>query len=439
MSTNSPNQILNRVPAKLKARTINYQVGEGFMDEYAEGLGYVPFVWYNSYPLESTQIEFLELSIIDGLPTLKLTFRDLLGLMKDRAFPMDDTPISIFLNPRSKQLKPIHLDLKIIDFKIITSVVTCVSVLDVNRLYVKEFQSYKNLSSYEVLKKITSEIGLGFNSNVESSNDKMTWINTGKKVRNFFDDVIDNSYLGEQNFVMGYIDYYYNYNYVDLQKELKRNIGEEKGISDTGIQSVMKLENKDSLASLILSNDAAFIDSNVYFEKYTILNKSTSISLQRGYKSIIKYYNQLSKEYLFFNLDSLTDNADSKIILKGKPKDSKFKNQNFDYIYKGKLDTDNSHINYAYSQILNDRNLFDLEKISMEIELPIPNFNLYKFQKILVAISNQAKGVVEEFFNTRLSGEWLIIDIKYRLASMKFAQVITLVKRELEVSRNEKN
>lgn len=437
MSTNLPNQNLNRVTSRFKAKTIQFKVGEGFTKEFAEGLGYVPFVWYNAYQLEPTQIEFLELSIVDGIPTLKLTFRDTINIMKDRGFPLDDTLISCFLHPRSTQLKPIHLDFKIVDFKIMETTLSCIGVLDVNRLYVKEFQSYKDLSSYEVLKRISTEIGLGFNSNVESANDNMTWINTGKKVRNFIDDVIDNSYLGDQSFVMGYIDFYYNYNYVDLEKELKRNIGEEKGTIDTGIKTILNTDNKEMLSQLFLTNDRAFIDSNNYFENFTILNKSTSISLQKGYKSIIKYYNQLSKEYLFFNLDSITDNADSKIVLKGKPKDNSFRNQNLDYIYKGKLDIDNSHINYAYAQILNDRNLVDLEKIGIEIELPTPNFNLYKFQKILLIISNQAKGVIEEFFNKRLSGEWLIIDIKFRLSSLKFVQVVTLVKRELEVSKNE--
>jgi len=445
MSTNLPNQNLNRVQAKLKAKTIQLKVGNGFTKEYADGLGTVPFVWYNSYPLEVTQIKFLELSIVDGLPTLKLTFKDTINLMKDKGFPLDDTRISLFLNPRNTQLKPIHMDFKIIDFKIIETEITCISTIDVNRLYIKEFQSYSNLSSYETLKKICSEIGFGFNSNVESSNDKMTWINTGKKVRNFIDDVIDNSYLGEQSFVLGYFDFYYNFNYVDLEKELKRNISQETGVGDNLIQKNLTSENKEVIGPIVLTNDKAFIGSNNYFDEFKVLNKSTSISLEEGYKTVIKYYNQLSKEYLFFNLDSIVDNADSKIVLKGKPKDNQFRKENLNYTYKGKLDSDNAHINYAYAQILNDRNLVDLEKIGLEVQIEVPNYNLYKFQKVTVAISNQAKGVQEEFFNRRLSGEWLIIDIKYRLngsdsttkADIKFVQLITLVKRELEVSRNE--
>jgi len=175
----------------------------------------------------------------------------------------------------------------------------------------------------------------------------------------------------------------------------------------------------------------------MYFSRYKILNKSTSISISKGYKTVIKYYNNISKEYLPFTLDSITDDAKSKIILKGTPKDSSFANENLDYIYKGKLDPDNMHINYAYAQIHNDRNLVDLEKIGLEIEMQTPNFNIYKFQKILVLISNQAPNVQEGHTNQRLSGEWLIIDIKYKMMDLKFTQLVTLVKRELEVSNVE--
>lgn len=430
-------KIVNYIPAKLKAKTVNIKIDSQFKTEFADGLGFSPFVWYNRYLLESYDINFLELSHVDGIPTVKLTFRDGKNVMRDQAFPLDDTKITIFLNPRTTQLKPIHMDFKIIDFKINLQEYTCVGVLDVNKLYVKEFKSYKKSSSYDVLSKICRELGLGFNSNVQSSNDKMTWINTGNKIQHFMEQVIENSYLSDQGFVLGYIDWYYSYNYVDLQKELTRDIKTELGIMNNGLQTTLKLENKEATGRLLLTNDNGFTEGNSYFENYKIINKSTGISIQSGYKSIIKYYNHLSKEYLTFDLDSITDNSNSKIILKGAPKDMSFKNDNLNYIYKGKLDDDNMHINYSYAKVHNDRNLFDLEKIGLEVQMKTPNFNLYKFQKILVLISNQDKGIQQEYYNQRLSGEWLIIDIKFRLSDAKFTQVITLVKRELEVSKAE--
>ncbi len=212
----------------------------------------------------------------------------------------------------------------------------------------------------------------------------------------------------------------------------------QKSTVDTGVQRILGTPQKNDLQPLTLTNDVSFEESNLYFDKYTVINKSSEVSLQKGYKSVIKYYNQIAKEYLLFNVDSITDNTNTKIILKGKPKDNKFRNENLDFIYKGKIDTDNSHINYLYSAIQNDRNITDVEKVGLEIEMKTPNYNLYRFQKVLVAISNQSKGVIDEFFNARLSGEWLVIDIKFRLIDAKYRQILTLVKRELELSKNEK-
>lgn len=430
-------KIINRFQPEVKPKNINIKFESNSITEYAEGLGFLPFIWYNSYTLDLHDISLFELSIVDGLPTLKMTFQDSPNLMRDQGFPLDDSRISVFINPRTTQLKPIHLDFKIVDFKVSEKNYTCIGVIDVKKLYIKEFKSYKNLSSYELLQKLSKETGLGFNSNVESSNDKMTWINTGDKVQHFLEKIIDNSYLSDQSFILGYIDFYYNFNYVDLQKELTRKIESDNGISNTGLELLSKQTERENVSKLFLTNDNAFFESNIYFESYTILNKSTGISISKGYKTIIKYYNNVSKEYLPFTLDSITDDAKSKIVLKGLPNDSSFKNENLDYIYKGKLDPDNMHINYAYAQSHNDRNLFDLEKIGLEIEMKIPNFNIYKFQKILVLISNQAPNVQESQVNQRLSGEWLIIDIKYKMLDLKFTQIVTLVRRELDVPSNE--
>jgi hypothetical protein len=438
MSTNTPNQILNRIPSKLKPLPIKIDVGAGFTQEYADGLGHIPLIWYNAYPIEPPDMKFFELSIIDGLPSIKITLSDTISIMRDRGFPLDDTRISLFINPRSDLLKPIHMDFKITEFKMMGRTCDLTGVLDVNKLYIKEFVAYRNLSSYELFKKICSDIGFGFNSNVESSNDTMTWINPGKKVLQFMQDTLDNCYISDKSFILGYFDFYYNYNYVDIQKELSRDIKDQKSTVDTGVQRILGTPQKNDLQPLTLTNDVSFEESNLYFDKYTVINKSSEVSLQKGYKSVIKYYNQIAKEYLLFNVDSITDNTNTKIILKGKPKDNKFRNENLDFIYKGKIDTDNSHINYLYSAIQNDRNITDVEKVGLEIEMKTPNYNLYRFQKVLVAISNQSKGVIDEFFNARLSGEWLVIDIKFRLIDAKYRQILTLVKRELELSKNEK-
>ena len=53
-----------------------------------------------------------------------------------------------------------------------------------------------------------------------------------------------------------------------------------------------------------------------------------------------------------------------------------------------------------------------------------PNLSLYKYQKVSVFVSNQSNMVTADLQNQRLSGEWLIMDIRYNLFSGKFTQII---------------
>ena len=56
----------------------------------------------------------------------------------------------------------------------------------------------------------------------------------------------------------------------------------------------------------------------------------------------------------------------------------------------------------------------DTVRISVDLEMGNPNFNLYKFQKVQIIFSNE-KNTPSNSDQTqaRLSGEWMIIDISY--------------------------
>ena len=307
-------------------------------------------------------------------------------------------------------------------------------------LYLKQFKSYSNLSSFNVLRKISDDTGLGFYSNVQNTDDQMTWLNTGKKVFHFIQDIFDRCYLSDQSFLFGYIDYYYNLTLVDLEQEIKRNIKDQKGVVTVIHGEISDDPNyEETIGPLASCNDIAFQDTNLYFTDYKILNRSTKVSINTGYTTRIKFYDKLNKDNLEFDVEPLSDKSASKIQLRGQVGDNLFKNQNLEYIWGGKLDTNNVHKNWNYAKVQNDRNIFDLEKLGLEIQLPNPNFNLYKFQKVTIQISNQGTTPTQDHINQRLSGEWLIVDIKFRYESKSFRQIVTLFKRDLELSDTELN
>jgi hypothetical protein len=406
-------------------------------NEMVKGTGFLPFIWYNGYQIDTDDIDYFSLYNDGMLPSIKLVFGDPLNLLSDKSFPLDDSKIKLFLNPRTTQLKPILMEFKIKKFSFNGNVYSMTGTIDANLLYIKRFKSYPKMTSYNVLQTISKEIGLGFNSNITDTADSMTWLNTGSRTYEFLDQIVDTSYKSDNAFIISYIDFYYNFNYIDIEKEINKNIDEELGVSSDGLNEVSDIKNKDLISRLLLTNDNSQSETSSHFKSYKVINNSTSVSLESGYISKINYYDNNNKDFLVFNIDSITSQGDKSIILKGAPQDETFYKENVNLVYMGKMDTDNSHKNYKYSYVQNNKNIYDLQKIGLEISMSNPNYNLYRFQKIKVIIVNSTTTPAADLKNNRLSGDWLITDIKYNYTDKVFTQMISLIKRELDLSTEE--
>lgn len=410
---------------------------DSYQKEFVESLGNLPFLWYNAIQIEYNNIMNLELSYSDNIPVINVKFRDTLGKMKDTGIPLDDSRISLFINPRSSMLKPIHMDFKIVEFQEKSNMYEIMGALDIKELYIKKFQSYSRLTSYELYSKIAKDIGLGFATNIDNTDDRMTWINTGNRLIYFINDSIKFAYKSDETFLINYIDFYYRICYMDVEKELRRDISKELGIANTGIEEIIKSNEREKVERNFLTNDFSAKNSNYYFENYTILNNSTKLSIRKGYSTIVKYYDELIKHFIEFDVDPITSDPNSKILLRGAPQDDLFFKENINFTYMGRMDEDNMHKNYLYAPIQNKINFIELDKIGLVVELPTPNFNFYKFQKIYLALSNQSDKISKSQINTRLTGEWLIADISFKFVGNKLRQNINLVRRDLDLSPKE--
>lgn len=426
--------IVNLLAPTIRPSVIAFNVSpdKAHQNEIVTSLGNFPFIWYNSYQIDYEDIVYFTL-FTDSIPMFNITFRDSLNLMRDKGFPLDDSIITLYISSRSDQLKPVHMDFKITNFHVSGENSVISGVLNIDNLYIKNFNS-KTGNSFDVLSSICKDIGIGFNSNVSSTNDSMTWINPAKTNLEWIENITEYSYKADDTFLLSYIDFYYSLNYVDVEKELKRNIANDLGIDNTGIEDIIKIPS-EQVSSLFLTNDYSRKETNGFFESYKIINKSTNVSLLEGYSTVLNYYDELDKDLLTFTLDSNVDN--SKIILKGGPQDETFYSTNKNLVYDGKIDNDNAHKNYIYARTLNERNIVELEKIELELVVVNPNYILYKFQKVFVYISNNAPTPSAPMINNRLSGEWLITDIRYVFDGELYRQIIRLTKRELELSPEE--
>jgi predicted chitinase len=407
-------------------------------NEVVVGLGFTPFVWYNSYQISVRDIKSLRLYYDGVTPKAVLNFVDSVGFMKKEGMPLDDTKFEIFFNSGTKNLKSIHMKFKVINFQENKGhSYTITGSIELKDFYKINYKSYKG-TSFESLRKVSTELQLGFNSNITNTVDSMNWINHGIVFKDFLAGIINHSYISDTSYVLGYIDFYYCFNYVDIEKEWLRDISNDVGLSSTGVNNLGDDSQKDKIEKLVLTTDKGSNMSPFYIKKYKVTNNSTKISTTKGYFTTTKSYDSISKQFLVFDVDSQSADQNTNISLKGAPGDGKAMEENFRTKYSGKMDTQNVHKNYYYSETQNQVNLDNMVRISVDLEMGNPNFNLYKFQKVQIIFSNE-KNTPSNSDQTqaRLSGEWMIIDIAYSWTGGHLTQEVKCVRKELSKTPEE--
>jgi hypothetical protein len=404
--------------------------------EISSSLGYTPFVWYNGTQIKVSDIIRLDLYYDDISPNCQLTIRDTLGLLSSNdTMPLNDTKFEVFFNSGSDILKSIHLKFKLeLNQKNKNGTIIITGILDIKDFYKIGYKSYTG-TSFEVLKNISTELELGFNSNINSTNDSMKWRRSGTRIPDFMRKIVNHSYISDDSFLVGYIDYYWSFNYIDVEKEWKRDISNDVGLNTQGISSV---GGEGDVSPLYLTNDKSENTSAFYFTNFRLNNSSTFQTTKKGIFSVSKVYDRLKKQFLKFNIDSVTSDGDDKVILKGAPGDSTELETNFTTNYGGKIDTDNVHENYLYAIEQNSRNFENLVNISAEIDLPQPNFNLYKYQKVKIKVINERQTISDQrLVDERLSGDWMILNISYSWSGGSLSQKLVIVRKELGKTKKE--
>jgi hypothetical protein len=402
---------------------------------YTEGLGYTPLIWYKGYSIEERYISNLRLYHVGIIPKIEFTFTDTNDMLKGEYTPTDDSTIDLFLNSTSSNLKSIHMVFKIESFdqggEKAGQKYTIVGTVHIPNLYLVGNNSY-NDSSFSTLRKICGELELGFNSNISNTEDKMPWRNTNKKMFEFMSDIVGRSYISDESFMGGYIDYYYCFNYVDIEKEMNRDSSSDMSIDTSGLSQQSKSDESSRLMVLKLTNDQAQTSSSNFISEVIRVNDSTRKSLKDGYATVTKFYDRIKKQFLVFTVDSTTSDGSKSIILKGDQYDDKYQKANVKHKFAGKIDTDNVHTNFNYASTQNRINLDNLNKIALNVTLPNANWNLYKFQKVDVQLINKTQTPGKpSIMDFRYSGYYIIADIEYVWSSNKMSQRLRLVRKEL--------
>lgn len=420
--------------------------------DQSKQIGKYPYVYYKGLIIQYNYISNLIIINSKFLPEIEIYFDDPTYKIIDPLIPVDDDVISIFIQSPSEKLFPIRMDFKIIDFvntKDNTgkqgSTYYIKGILNVSELFYSPFKAYSNKTSFNVLKDIAQEAQLGFATNISDTDDKMTWINPNEANMDFITDhVLKHSYKSDNSFLWAFIDFYYNLNYIDIEVELNEDT-DKKQLSS---KRIFDGDKKDLLEQQILTNHPDKYNSSLFINSWNLVNSSTKINLDIGYRSTIYYYDKNKTTVYKVNLDTISTTGKDNvgIIMKGKIGDfNTLYNNATTTEYIGKQDSDNVHSKYLLAERQNGNNIKFLQKVKIKIIIYNLNLNLYRFQNINMELykmeeldSSGVKSLETAYtdkLNKSLSGDWLITGINFNFSMTSGnSQEITLVKREINLS-----
>lgn len=356
---------------------------------------YTPLVWINDFLLNPTTISTLEINLKNFLPRIIIKINDDIDQFSAIMMPKKQDMISIMIKDREETFKPIKANFSLDSISTSSGGVSLSGNLFIPKFNKQVCLAYENKTSHEVLVEIATELGLGFATNEDVTNDVQNWIIPYKKYIDFLSNIKDYIYKEEElNYYEVFIDIYYNINLVNIPKLFKD--GDEEEISETyaslndlnfwdskmlddDYQSENRKDEKTPM-KLFLTNMRDYIGNNNYFERFDFYNNTGNVYKSIGVNKIQKFYDVDDKTFVQLDLaiDFETDQELGELIVLDEEMDN--------FVWNGVIFPENHHLNYDWVRFQSNILRGFYYRNELRLTLNRANFYLHKFIKIPIII-----------------------------------------------------
>lgn len=191
----------------------------------------VPLVRINNQTIYYTQILHMELTC-SRYPHLELTIDDQLGLIKNLDTPGWDNILQLqILPPFEGGYKKINLLFYMTGVSIEGSIMDISADYHIPNLWDNKIRAYGKITTYDYMEMTAKEFGLGFASNVDSTNDAKYIYKDMKNTISHISEVVDYAYADkddDKSVFTWWIDYWNNLNFVNLYDEYMEEVPDDK-------------------------------------------------------------------------------------------------------------------------------------------------------------------------------------------------------------------
>ena len=372
-----------------------------------------PFIKVNGFVFDHNDISDLVIKEVGFLPTINVTLRDIRGVFKSAYFPKNRPVLSLYIRSKHDKLKCIRCDFLITDVSTESSPdhenrlhgknmeLIFSGVLFIPELYSNLPKSYANMTSYEVLQQLATSMQLGFATNENYTNDKMTWLKPLIGKSNFIQHVLVRSFKDDDSFYMGFIDKYYHLNFINMSKMF-----DETGDMDQVYEKIIMYDdlyekqsdaaNSDETSDLVLTNYSKAANTDTYIYEFRPETTQGNKLIKSGYVRSISYYDQQLTKTPKDNLITLDVSPRSNTLKPGRrnPNDKgTATDDNLDVLASNLsygewcgIDYNNGHDNFNYAQIQNEHNNQEIRKNTLYVKLKGINLNLIRGMRVPVLI-----------------------------------------------------
>jgi hypothetical protein len=363
-------------------------------------------------------IKYFKLDLTGFKPTLIFRFETIDERFISTSYPKDGDIVSIYIRPFGEMFKPIRMDFIIneviapfnggpyTDYTPSTGkyqTYTIMAEVRIPKLYKHISKSFKGNSS-DALLKISEDLNLGYASNETKTKDSMNWLSPNLDYQTLIRDIVNNAWLGEEDYFDCWIDQYYNINLVNLKKQFDD--------VNPGIDTMRVAYGADSFGDvfpgggapetyevefpLLLTNSTEFSKSPLFISDMSLEQNAGSINKDLGYFQKIQFYDSKlvsdkpKNKFVEYDVESVTNkNLGSRdTINKGRLGENVYKEE-IKKTYVGTMYFDNVHENFQQASTQNILNRNDSYKIILRVKNRAWTPFLYRGQTFPVAIFSE--------------------------------------------------
>jgi hypothetical protein len=378
----------------------------------------VPIISCNGYTFSPNEIKVFEIDTTDWIPKLDLRIKTSSGVFLSRHFPKDGDLLSVFIRSMTSLFKPIRVDFIILqvdsnfskDSEGNTQIYDFSGIMNLTNMFSsKNDWIFEDMISAKACLELANKIGLGFVSNDIETNDKMTWRANGTSYISIIDSIRQHAYKDDNSFFDVWIDYYYNMNFINLNKvysvsdDMKTLEGYYSGIYQADYDTIDG-GTQNTKTTMILTNSLESKSSNMFFKSFSIMNNSGFKNSSEGYKKKLYFYDDLLKENVSFETSPFktAGSEKTKNPMLGRKGENYYKdniiNEWIGFQMSG-VPVGNVHSKWRLAQIQNEWNRLECEKITLKLNFENCNFNIFKGMVIPIIFE-----VVEDNLRVKVSG-----------------------------------